>query len=134
MLLVLVLFFFGVRAYAWYMNTFHDPAYYTQTAHLDTVTVTDTQGNQNQVRAFVDMQNHLDIVIIPSGDPTKARIIAGPSVAGIDDPQHVATITVSASGTVVNVIVQGPYTVNWFTASPQAYQWSYDLRETQQGG
>jgi putative intracellular protease/amidase len=129
MLLVWSIF---VHVGAWYNNTFHDPAAFTQTAHLDTVTVKDAQGHQSQARAFIDPQNHLDLLIIPGGDTSRARIIVGPPLTSINDPQHKALLTVRASGgTLVTVLAQGPLLVGWLdlTANRQSVTWNTDASQ-----
>ena len=131
MMAVLVLWFFGVRVYAWYTNTFSDPAYYTQAAHLDTTTVTDTQGNQSQVRAFIDGQGHLDLLIMPD-DPSKFRVVVGGALMGIDQEQAILTIT--TKGTMVTVTAQGPLQAVWFTTYRQSAQWTYDVSQKPSGG
>jgi hypothetical protein len=121
----------------WYMNTLHDPGYYTQTAHRDTVTITDAQGHQYQARGVIDPQNHIDLLVMPeNGDPSKARIIQGPALSIVDDPQHQATITATASGSEVTILVQGPLVANWFdlVASRQREQWSADASQQSKGG
>jgi hypothetical protein len=121
----------------WYVNSFQDPSYYTQTAHRDAVTVTDAQGHQYQARAFIDPQNHIDLLVMPeSGDPSKARIIQGPALSIVDDPQHRATITTTASGSEVTILVQGPLTANWYDlmANRQREQWSADASQQSKGG
>lgn len=120
-----------VQAGAWFTRTFSDPSYYTQTAHLDTTTVTDPQGNRSQVRAFIDAQGHLDLSIMPD-DPSKSRVIIGSTLTSIDDPQHKAILIVTASGTTVTVTAQGPLLASWYTTYRQSVQWSVDISQKQQ--
>jgi hypothetical protein len=117
-----------VHIEAWYINTYYDPGVYTQTAHRDAATVTDAQGHRSQARAFVDAQGHIDIVVVPD-DPSKTRIFAGPALTNIDDPQHRATVTVTAHGTIVTVLVQGPLVADWFAANRQSEQWAADISQ-----
>ena len=110
-------------------NTFSDPGHYTQTAHLDTVTVTtDAQGHQSQVRAFLDAQGHLDLLVLPTGDTSKARVVVGPSPLSFHDLQHV-TITVTAQGSVVTVLAQGPLEANYLATMRQTSSWTVDLKQ-----
>ncbi len=127
-----VLWLLLVRIGAWYTNTFYDPAYYTQAKHLDTVAVTDAQGVHFQAHAFVDMQNHLNLLVLPDGDRSHARIIPGSTLTGIDDPQH-AVLTVSASGTTVTIVAQGPLIANGLNAYRQSAEWATDISQKQGG-
>ena len=113
MLSFLVVILLAVQVLVGWTNGVHDPGYYTQTAHLDmVVAATDAQGHQSQVRAFLDAQNHLDLLIVPmSGDASKAHVVVGPNPITVTDLQH-ATITVTARSTVVSVLVQGPLEAN----------------------
>lgn len=132
MLILLVLLWCGVRVCAWYMNTFHDPLTYTQTAHKDTVTVTDPQGKQYQVRAFVDAENRVALLVIPGNDAGKARILVG-EPTNIDNPQQ-AMLSVTASGTEITVTALGPVVPIWFSTSQQGAQYNVDITQKQQGG
>jgi hypothetical protein len=131
MLGLLVIWSILLHISVWYTNTFYDPGHYTQTVHLDTVTITDAQGHQSQARAFIDAQNRLDILVIPSGDPSKAHIIIGPALSNIDDPQHRATITATAHGTMVTVRAQGPFAAGWadFIANQQSEEWTTEASQ-----
>ena len=128
---MLVLWSIFVHVGAWYINTFHDPAYYTQTAHRDMATVTDTQGHQSQVRAFVDLHGNLDLLLIPE-DAGRARMIVGVPLVGINNPQQRATLTVTTIGTVVTVSAQGPMVADWFTMYRQSAQWTTDVSQQKQ--
>jgi hypothetical protein len=135
MLLVLVMWSLCVHIGAWYANTFQDPGYYTQSSHRDAVTVTDGQGHQYRASGFIDPQNHIDLLVLPVGDDaSKARIIVGPKLDALDDPQH-ATITARARGTVVTILVQGPYVANWYDlmAGRQQGQWLIDVSQQSKG-
>jgi hypothetical protein len=137
MLAVLVAAYIISHVGAWYVSTFQDPSAFTQTAHKDTVTVTDTQGHQYQARAFIDPQNHIDLMVLPmSGDTSKARIIQGPAISHIDDPQHRAMITATARGSMVTVLVQGPLVAGQYDliASRQSEQWTADASQQSKGG
>jgi len=128
-MLVLMVCWIGlVRVVVWGTNTFHDPGYYTQTAHLDTVTVTMDEGHQSQIRAFLDAQGHVDMLILPvGGDTSKARVVVGPVPSSITNPQQ-ATITVTAKGTVVTITLQGPEEANYLTTMRQSSSWIIDLK------
>jgi hypothetical protein len=132
MFIMLVVWSILLHIGVWYMDTLHDPLTYTQTAHLDQSVITDAQGHQYQIRAFVDQQNHLDLLVIPSpgsGETiSKARIIPGPLLTGIGDPQRRAILTVTARGTLITVLAQGPLQAGWLdlTSYRQSQQWSVD--------
>ena len=129
MIAMLLIWMFGVLALVGWVNTVSDPRYYTQTAHLDTVTVsTDAQGHQSQVRAFIDAQGHLDMLIVPTEDMRKAHVVIGPTLSSISDPQK-ATITVTAKGTVITVTIQGPLQANFLATTRQRSVWSIDLQK-----
>jgi hypothetical protein len=130
MAVMAVLWLLAVQIGVWYTNTFHDPAYYTQSKHLDTIALTDAQGVHFQARAFVDGQNHLNLLILPDSDTGKARVIVGSTLANIDNPQQ-AIITVSASGTMVTVTAQGPLTAFGFNTDRQRAQWTTDVSQKQ---
>ena len=127
---MLALWLLAVQVMVAWTNTVHDPGYYTQTAHLDTVTIsTDAQGHQSQVRAFIDAQGHLDMLVLPVSDSSKAHVVIGPTLSSISDPQK-ATITVTAKGTVVTVTIQGPLQANFLATTRQRSVWSIDLKKT----
>ena len=129
MIAMLLIWMFGVLALVGWVNTVSDPRYYTQTAHLDTVTVsTDVQGHQSQVRAFIDAQGHLDMLVLPVSDSSKAHVVIGPTLSSISDPQK-ATITVTAKGTVITVTIQGPLQANFLATTRQRSVWSIDLQK-----
>ena len=127
---MLALWLLAVQAMVGWTNTVSDPRYYTQTAHLDTVTIsTDAQGHQSQVRAFIDAQGHLDMLVLPVSDSSKAHVVIGPTLSSISDPQK-ATITVTAKGTVITVTIQGPLQANFLATTRQRSVWSIDLKKT----
>jgi hypothetical protein len=115
-----------VHVEAWYINTYSDPGYYTQTAHRDVVMIKDARGTRSEARAFVDVENHVNLLVIPKSDPSKARIIVGPPLTGMDDAYHKAMLTVEAHGTLVTVTVQGPLVADWLTANRQSARWTAD--------
>jgi len=126
---MLALWLLAVQALVGWTNTVSDPRYYTQTAHLDTVTIsTDAQGHQSQVRAFIDAQGHLDMLVLPVSDSSKAHVVIGPTLSSISDPQK-ATITVTAKGTVITVTIQGPLQANFLATTRQRSVWSIDLQK-----
>jgi len=126
---MLALWLLAVQAMVGWTNTVSDPRYYTQTAHLDTVTIsTDAQGHQSQVRAFIDAQGHLDMLVLPVSDSSKAHVVIGPTLSSISDPQK-ATITVTAKGTVITVTIQGPLQANFLATTRQRSVWSIDLQK-----
>ena len=127
MIAMLLIWMFGVLALVGWVNTVSDPRYYTQTAHLDTVTVsTDVQGHQSQVRAFIDAQGHLDLFVLPVSDISKAHVVIGPTL--FRDLEH-GTISVTAQGSVVTVLVQGPLQANFLATTRQRSVWSIDLQK-----
>jgi hypothetical protein len=131
MISLLIAWMIGLQTFAWYINSFQNPLTYTQTAHMDTTTlIVDAAGHTEQARAFIDGQDHIDLLVIPNGDASKAHIIVGPLVMNIEDLQHRATIAVTANGkTGVTVKVQGQLEVNGLEAAPQAAQWSTDISQ-----
>lgn len=118
-----------VHVTAWYVNSFSDPTRYTQTSHLDVTTVTDAQGHQAQARAFIDPENHIDLLLIPDNDPGKSRIIVGPSVTQISDPQHNATVTTTSHGSVITINIQGPLVAGLLSTERPGMSWSVDLQK-----
>ena len=132
MVAMLLIWMLGVTAMVGWVNTVSDPRYYTQMAHLDTVTVsTDAQGHQSQVRAFIDAQGHLDLLIVPIGDMRKAHVVVGPTLS--QDFQHV-TITVTAQGSAVTILVQGPLEANYLTTTRKTSTWVVDFKQLSKGG
>ena len=132
MVAMLLIWMLGVTAMVGWVNTVSDPRYYTQMAHLDTVTIsTDAQGHQSQVRAFIDAQGHLDLLIVPTGDMRKAHVVVGPTLS--QDFQHV-TITVTAQGSVVTILVQGPLEANYLTTTRKTSTWVVDFKQLSKGG
>ena len=131
MIVGLVLWVIGVQVRVGWTNNVSDPSYYTQTAHLDMVTtVTDAQGHQSQVRAFLDVQGRLDLLVLPIGsDVSKAHVVVGPTPITVTDLRH-ATITVTAHGTVLTVTVQGPLEANYLSTTRQSSSWTIDLKKT----
>ena len=131
MISFLAVILLAVQVLVAWTNGVHDPGYYTQTAHLDmVVAATDAQGHKSQVRAFLDTQNHLDLLILPiSGDTSKAHVVVGPNPVTVTDLQH-ATITVTAHGTLVSVLVQGPLEANYLSTMRQSSLWVVDLKKT----
>jgi hypothetical protein len=131
---MLVLWFIGVHVYAWSMNTVSDPGYYTQTEHRDAVTVKDAQGHQYRVQAFMNPQNHISLLVMPVSDPgdsaSKDRIITGPALVNFHDLEHV-TLTATAHGTAIMVVVQGPVQVDVLAAIRQSTAWTTDLNGQQ---
>ena len=126
---MLALWLLAVQVMVGWTNTVSDPRYYTQTAHLDTVTIsTDAQGHQSQVRAFIDAQGHLDMLVLPVSDSSKAHVVIGPTLSSISDPQK-ATITVTAKGIVITVTIQGPLQANFLATTRQRSVWSIDLQK-----
>ena len=124
---MLALWLLAVQALVGWVNTVSDPRYYTQTAHLDTVTIsTDAQGHQSQVRAFIDAQGHLDMLVLPVSDSSKAHVVIGPTL--FRDLEH-GTISVTAQGSVVTVLVQGPLQANFLATTRQRSVWSIDLQK-----
>lgn len=137
MVLLLILWIVIVHIYVWGTNTFHDPGYYTQTAHRDVTTIPDAQGHQEQARAFIDAQNHLDLLIIPSdGNMSKAHIIQGPDLVSIPDAQHKAYIEVSAEGTSIIVVAHAPLEADIIAFAPTSHnaQWAVDLSQPSSKG
>jgi hypothetical protein len=131
MLVLLVGWSSFIHLTGWYINTFADPEAYTQTAHRDmAVVATDAQGHTAQVRAIVDQENHLDLIVIPSGSPDKARMIVGPTLSNFTDPQR-AMIQVTAHGTMVTTVAQSALIVDWLTSSRQTAQWSANVVASQ---
>ena len=130
MISFLIAILLAVQVVVAWTNDIHDPGYYTQTAHLDMVVAsTDAQGHKSQVRAFLDVQNHLDLLILPmSGDASKAHVVPGPNPVTVTDLRH-ATITVTAHGTVVSVLVQGPLEANLLSTTRQSSLWIVDLKK-----
>lgn len=126
---LLIAWILGLNAYVWFVNTYADPLAYTQTAHRDTVIVVD-QGHQEQAHAFVDQHNHIDLVIVPDGDVSKAHIIEGPSLLS-DSPQHI-TLTLTTHGTAITVDAQGPLEVDFLgTNRPNSIEWTTDVNGKQ---
>ena len=125
---MLALWLLAVQVMVAWTNTVHDPGYYTQTAHLDVVMVKIDAHNESQVRAFLDPQGHLDLFVLPVSDISKAHVVIGPTLSSISDPQK-ATITVTAKGTVVTVLVQGPLQANFLATTRQSSVWSIDLQK-----
>jgi len=125
---MLALWFIAVQVMVAWTNTVHDPGYYTQTAHLDVVMVKIDAHNESQVRAFLDPQGHLYLFVLPVSDISKAHVVIGPTLSSISDPQK-ATITVTAKGTVVTVLVQGPLQANFLATTRQSSVWSIDLQK-----
>jgi hypothetical protein len=130
MLLLLVGWSALLHLSGWYINTVKDPADYTQAAHRDTVVLTDAQGHITQVRAFVDTEQHLDLLILPVGSPDKAKIMRGPVLSNFTDPQH-AMISVFQSSTrgTITVVAQSALIVDWLTADRQTAQWNADVTQ-----
>lgn len=129
MVVMLILWAIGVHVYASCMNTISDPYYYAQSAHRDVALLTDATGKQYQTHAFVDTQDRLDLLIIPAeGDTSKARIMVGPQLDMINDPQHKALLEVKIlQGTQIIISASGPYEVSWLEASRyQSTQWIAD--------
>lgn len=129
MAIMVMLYCIGVHLWVLLMNTFYDPGYYTQAAHRDLVIITDTHGTQFQVQAFVDAQNHVALLVVPTGDTAHAHMIVGLLLSNIDDPQHQATLSVSTNGTTVTVVAQGPLVADWFTMHQQRQEWSADISQ-----
>jgi hypothetical protein len=129
MFVIVVLGAIGVRVWAWWMNTFHDPSAYTQTAHLDVAMVTDAQGHHYQARGFIDTKNHLDLMLFPDGDPAHSRLIVGPVITQVPNPQQAMVVMISAgTGTQMTIVAQGPYEVSGlFGVTPPSVQWGFDL-------
>ena len=135
MIAMLVLWISVIQVIVGWTNGVSDPAYYTQTAHLDAVTVTlDAQGHQSQVRAFVDVQGHLDLLVLPTGDTSKAHVIVGPALL-FRNVQHV-TLLVTAKGSVATILAQGPLQVNYLATTRESSTWVFDLKQstTSNGG
>jgi hypothetical protein len=125
----LAIWIVSAHIYVWLVDVVHDPGYYTQTAHRDVLTLPDAQGHQEQVRAFVDSQSHLNLLIIPDGNVSKARIITGPELVNVSDPQQVM-IEVSRQGA-SSILIQahGPLYIDLIALTPtqQSAQWLIDL-------
>ncbi len=127
MVAMLVLWLVMVQIGVWWTNTLHDPSYYTQTAHLDTtIAVTDAQGHKGQVRAFLDAQNRLDLLVLPGNDVSKARVVVGPTLTSINPRQ--ATLIITAHGSLVTVTAQGPYEANFLSFMQPTSKWSIDVK------
>ena len=123
---MLALWFIAVQVMVAWTNTVHDPGYYTQTAHLDVVMVKIDAHNESQVRAFLDPQGHLDLFVLPVSDISKAHVVIGPTL--FRDLEH-GTISVTAQGSVVTVLVQGPLQANFLATTRQRSVWSIDLQK-----
>ena len=131
MIAMLLIWMLGVTAMVGWVNTVSDPRYYTQMAHLDVVMVKIDAHNESQVRAFIDAQGHLDLLIVPTGDMRKAHVVVGPTLS--QDFQHV-TITVTAQGSVVTILVQGPLEANYLTTTRKTSTWVVDFKQLSKGG
>ena len=130
---MLALWLLAVQAMVGWTNTVSDPRYYTQTAHLDTVTIsTDAQGHQSQVRAFIDAQGHLDMLVLPVSDSSKAHVVGGPTLLDLQ-LQH-GTITVTAQGSVATILMQGPLEANYLTTTRKTSTWVVDFKQLSKGG
>lgn len=135
MVVMLVVWILFVQIIVAWTNGVYTPSHYTQTAHLDVATViTDVQGHQGQVRAFLDAQGHLDLLVLPMGDTSKAHVIVGPTLL-FHHLDHV-TVTVTARGSVATVLAQGPLEANYLATAQDSSTWIFDLKQpaTNKGG
>lgn len=110
-----------VHVYVWYMNTVSNPLTYTQMAHQDGAVLVDGKS-QDEVHAFLDQQ-HIDLIIVPNGDISKAHIVQGPAISPANDQ----VVRVAVHGTSITVQVQGPLEASLFAASQSVIQWTTDV-------
>jgi hypothetical protein len=128
---MLLAFILILNVSAWWTNTLHDPAYYTQSAHRNSITITTTASQQEQIQAFVDPEGHVDVLVIPTDNVTKARIITGPALANFATPQD-AMLSIKVNGSQVIVEATSAMTVNGFTTGRSSMQWSVPSITTSQ--